>query len=49
MTEAKIILVKILRTFSLKLAPGYRHSPVMFITMKPGFGLPIIFERLEKD
>ncbi|GAQ84494.1 cytochrome p450 [Klebsormidium nitens] len=48
MTEAKIVLVKLLRTFSLKLAPGYRHFPVMYITMKPKHGLPVVLESLFK-
>jgi cytochrome P450 len=47
LTEAKIVLVKLLRSFSFKLAPGYQHYPVMYITLKPGRGMPLLLAPLQ--
>ncbi|XP_068658028.1 cytochrome P450 734A1-like [Aristolochia californica] len=40
--EAKIAMATILRRFSFSLSPFYSHSPVVFITMYPQHGIPIL-------
>lgn len=40
--EATIVLVAIIRHFSMQLAPGHRVWPILRVTLKPAGGLPMI-------
>lgn len=44
--EAKTTLAALLLRFSIKLSPDYRHAPRSVMSLRPQYGLPIIFERL---
>lgn len=48
MTEAKIMMAYILRSFSWRLAPGFKHSTQSLITLRPNKGMPMILERIEE-
>ncbi|CAI9116702.1 OLC1v1017927C1 [Oldenlandia corymbosa var. corymbosa] len=43
MVEAKVILAMIIKHFSFFLSPSYVHSPVMYLSLQPKFGAPIMF------
>ena len=40
--EARLILAVILQRLDFSLDPSYRHAPVMAITQRPRFGMPMI-------
>ncbi|BBG94354.1 cytochrome P450, family 72, subfamily A, polypeptide 9 [Prunus dulcis] len=44
--EAKIALVMILQRYSFTLSPGYVHSPIQFMTVRPQRGVPVILHSL---
>lgn len=46
MMEYKIVLTLILSKFSFSLSPSYRHSPVIMLSLRPTYGLPLIFQPL---
>lgn len=46
LSEMKMILVVILKSFKWQMALNYRHAPSAALTLKPKYGLPIILERL---
>ena len=46
MLEAKTVMATILRTFSFRVSPSYRHAPSLMITMQPQFGLQLTFSHL---
>lgn len=47
MIEAKAVVAMILRRFSFSLSPKYVHAPMDVITLRPKFGLPMVFKSLE--
>ncbi|PQM38272.1 cytokinin hydroxylase [Prunus yedoensis var. nudiflora] len=44
--EIKIVLTLILSRFSFTISPTYCHSPCIMLTMRPSFGLPLVFQPL---
>ncbi|KAH7299843.1 hypothetical protein KP509_24G032400 [Ceratopteris richardii] len=44
--EAKIVLCTILQHYRFRLSPEYVHAPMTVFTLRPKFGMPIIFEKL---
>ncbi|CAN6467118.1 unnamed protein product [Victoria cruziana] len=44
MMEGKLVLAMILQRFSFSLSPGYKHSPVRWLALRPQFGLPILLQ-----
>ncbi|KAL4197307.1 hypothetical protein AMTRI_Chr04g187640 [Amborella trichopoda] len=46
--ESKILMAMILQNFSFHLSKNYIHSPVVFITMYPQHGVPIILHALKR-
>ncbi|ONI31095.1 hypothetical protein PRUPE_1G292100 [Prunus persica] len=44
--EAKIALAMILQRYSFTLSPGYVHSPIQFMTVRPQRGVPVILHSL---
>ncbi|KAF8040370.1 hypothetical protein BT93_B2564 [Corymbia citriodora subsp. variegata] len=46
MNEAKIVLSMILQRYTFKLSPGYVHSPVQVLMIRPQHGLQVIFHPL---
>ncbi|TQD83615.1 hypothetical protein C1H46_030853 [Malus baccata] len=45
-TEAKIALSMILQRYPFTLSPGYVHSPVQYITVRPHHGVQVILHSL---
>jgi cytochrome P450 len=46
MVELKVLLVRLLSKFAFSLSPGYRHAPLLRLTVEPGFGMPLVVTRL---
>ncbi|KAL4197308.1 hypothetical protein AMTRI_Chr04g187650 [Amborella trichopoda] len=46
--ESKILMAMILQNFSFHLSQNYIHSPVVFITLYPQHGVPIILHALKR-
>lgn len=46
MMEYKIVLTLILSKFSFSLSPSYIHSPVIMFSLRPAYGVPLIFQVL---
>ncbi|GJP39256.1 hypothetical protein CLOM_g23646 [Closterium sp. NIES-68] len=46
LTEAKVVLAHILRQFSWRLSPAYKHFPISAVTLRAGFGMHLIVEPL---
>lgn len=44
--EAKIILALVLSKFDWRIAEDYQHWPMLAITLRPKFGMPIFFEQV---
>lgn len=44
--EAKIALSMILQRYHFTLSPGYVHSPIQFLTVRPQHGVPVILRPL---
>ncbi|KAH6757748.1 hypothetical protein C2S51_038656 [Perilla frutescens var. frutescens] len=44
--EYRIVLTRILSTFSFSLSPNYRHQPSHMLSLRPMHGLPLIFKPL---
>ncbi|XP_008243890.1 PREDICTED: cytochrome P450 CYP749A22-like [Prunus mume] len=44
--ESKIALAMILQRYSFTLSPGYVHSPIQFMTVRPQRGVPVILHSL---
>ncbi|CAN0900869.1 Cytochrome P450 734A1 [Linum grandiflorum] len=44
--QTKLTLAIILRRFSFKLAPTYKHAPTVLLMLYPQYGAPVIFEKL---
>ncbi|KAK9147521.1 hypothetical protein Scep_006278 [Stephania cephalantha] len=44
--EYKIVLTLMLRRFSFEVSPNYSHSPTSLLSLRPGNGLPLIFQTL---
>ncbi|XP_058074578.1 cytochrome P450 734A1-like [Magnolia sinica] len=44
--EAKLALAIVLKHFSLRLAPSYRHAPTVLMLLYPQYGAPVVFRRL---
>ena len=49
MLEAKIVMATILRSFSFRVSPSYRHAPSLVVTMQPQFGLQLTFTHLNPN
>jgi cytochrome P450 len=47
MSEAKSVLAMILQRFSFSLSPGYKHDPVVVLTLQPQHGMQITFKSIE--
>jgi len=43
MMESRVILAAVSRAVRWRLAPGYKHKPEMAITLRPKFGMPLVF------
>ncbi|CAI5952516.1 unnamed protein product [Closterium sp. NIES-65] len=46
LTEAKVVLAHILRQFSWRLSPAYKHSPISAVTLRASFGMHLMVEPL---
>ncbi|CAI7910937.1 unnamed protein product [Closterium sp. NIES-54] len=46
LTEAKVVLAHILRRFSWRLSPAYKHLPMSAVTLRAGFGMHLLVEPL---
>ncbi|CAI5989411.1 unnamed protein product [Closterium sp. NIES-65] len=46
LTEAKVVLAHIVRGFSWRLSPAYKHFPISAVTLRAGFGMHLIVEPL---
>ncbi|KAG7982681.1 hypothetical protein I3843_04G065900 [Carya illinoinensis] len=44
--EYKIVLTLILSRFSFTLSPTYSHSPSLLLSLRPRYGMPLIFQPL---
>ncbi|VVB15701.1 unnamed protein product [Arabis nemorensis] len=44
--EYKIVLSLVLSRFEISVSPGYRHSPTYMLSLRPGYGLPLIVRPL---
>ncbi|TYH01341.1 hypothetical protein ES288_A09G050900v1 [Gossypium darwinii] len=44
--EYKVVLILMITRFSFSLSPTYRHSPSIFISLRPRYGLPLIVQPL---
>jgi len=44
--EYKIVLSLVLSRFEISVSPGYRHSPTYMLSLRPGYGLPLIIRPL---
>lgn len=44
--EGKLVLATLLQKFSFTLAPGYKHSVNVGVTITPKYGVPMIVERV---
>lgn len=42
--QTKLVLAIMLRRFSFRLAPSYRHAPTVQMLLYPQYGAPIIFQ-----
>ncbi|PRQ60103.1 putative cytochrome P450 [Rosa chinensis] len=45
--EYKIVLTLILSRFSFTMSPTYCHCPSTLLTMRPSYGLPLVFQPLD--
>ncbi|CAI5955388.1 unnamed protein product [Closterium sp. NIES-64] len=45
LTEAKVVLAHILRQFSWRLSPAYKHSPISAVTLRASFGMHLMSRR----
>ncbi|CAI5502894.1 unnamed protein product, partial [Closterium sp. Naga37s-1] len=45
LTEAKVVLAHILRQFSWRLSPAYKHLPITSVTLRAFFGMHVISRR----
>ncbi|CAI5502885.1 unnamed protein product [Closterium sp. Naga37s-1] len=46
LTETKVVLAHILRQFSWRLSPAYKHSPVSAVALRASFGMHLMVEPL---
>lgn len=44
--ETKIVLAMIVRQYSLVVSPTYIHAPMIFMSLQPQYGAPILLRRL---
>ncbi|CAN6842691.1 unnamed protein product [Brassica oleracea] len=44
--EYKIVLSLVLSRFEISVSPGYHHSPKYMLSLRPGYGLPLIVRPL---
>nr|QWK52274.1 cytochrome P450 715A1-3 [Isatis tinctoria] len=44
--EYKIVLSLVLSRFEISVSPGYQHSPKYMLSLRPGYGLPLIIRPL---
>lgn len=44
--EVKAVVATLLQRFRIRLSPGYKHSPVSGLALRPMFGVPLLFEPL---
>ncbi|XP_020225088.1 cytochrome P450 734A1 [Cajanus cajan] len=44
--QTKLALAIMLRGFSFRLAPSYRHAPTVLMLLYPQYGAPILFQRV---
>ncbi|KAH7299614.1 hypothetical protein KP509_24G020700 [Ceratopteris richardii] len=44
--EAKVVLATVLQRYRFRMSPHYVHAPTVALTLKPEFGMPIVFEEI---
>ncbi|KAH7299608.1 hypothetical protein KP509_24G020400 [Ceratopteris richardii] len=44
--EAKVVLATILQRYRFRMSSQYIHAPTTILTLKPEFGMPIVFDRI---
>ncbi|XP_022766501.1 cytochrome P450 734A1 [Durio zibethinus] len=49
MVELKIAVAMIIRQYSLAVSPTYVHAPMLFITLQPQYGVPIVLTRMPTE
>lgn len=44
--ESKIVLAMIIKQYSFVLSPTYVHAPMIYMSLQPQYGAPILFRRI---
>ena len=48
LVEAKIVLAMVLKSYSFVVSPTYVHAPMVFMSLQPQYGAPIVFRKIDR-